>query len=228
MNNPSESRPARPNDGTPSPGGRKVALQGTPSWALALARALRDWNLLYYRSVRVYRCDRLDDTSATPRTDVEVVEATEGDVPRLAPLQGSSAAEWFARLANGHICLVARSESGDLGYLWITCGLHYMQEVDHVVDVSHHSKAAYLHDAYVLPDARNQGIFRALMDSAKEWARTRGLSTLYTAVARDNEISERAIESTGFTRVVGQVTLVRVRNHTWKRVRRLSGVDVLA
>jgi GNAT superfamily N-acetyltransferase len=94
--------------------------------------------------------------------------------------------------------------------------------------VSHHSKAAYLHDAYVLPDARNQGIFRALMDSAKEWARTRGLSTLYTAVARDNEISERAIESTGFTRVVGQVTLVRVRNHTWKRVRRLSGVDVLA
>jgi GNAT superfamily N-acetyltransferase len=104
-----------------------------------------------------------------------------------------------------------------------------MQEVDHVVDVSHDSKGAYLHDAYVLPDARNQGIFRALVDSAKKRARARGLSTLYTAVARDNKISKRAIESTGFTRVVGQVTLFRVGNHQWKRVRRRPEVvDVLA
>jgi GNAT superfamily N-acetyltransferase len=215
--------------GTPAPDGKKVALQGTPSWALKVARALRDWNLLYYRSVRVYRCDSLEERSEASRADVEVAEASETDVSRLAPLQGSSAAEWFARLANGHTCLVARSGSEDLGYLWMTGGLHYMQEVDHVVDVSHDSKGAYLHDAYVLPDARNQGIFRALVDSAKKRARARGLSTLYTAVARDNKISKRAIESTGFTRVVGQVTLFRVRNHQWKRVRRRPEVvDVLA
>lgn len=221
--------PSGPRRRTASTEGRKVRLRGPPSWALTIARALRDWNLLYYRSVRVYRCDRLEDTSEGSRTDIEVVEAKETDVWLLAPMQRSSAAEWFARLASGHSCLIARSELGDLGYLWLTTGLHYVQEVDHVVDVSHDPEGAYLHDAYVLPDARNQGVFRTLVHSAKEWARARGLSTLYAAVARDNEISKRAFESTGFTRVVGQVTLLRVRNHEWKRVRRRSGVvDVLA
>jgi GNAT superfamily N-acetyltransferase len=190
---------------------------------------LRDWNLLYYRSVRVYRCDRLDDASELSRADVQVVEATEADVSGLAPWQGGSAADWLARLANGHTCLVARSESGDLGYLWITCGHHYMDEVNHVVDVSHDPKGAYLHDAYVLAAARRRGIFRALTASAKEWARARGLSTLYIAVAQDNAVSRRAVESQGFVAVVGKVTLLRVGGREWKRVHRpSSAVDVLA
>ena len=214
---------------SPSEENPTVRLQGTPSWALRIARALRDWHLLYYRSIWVLRCDRLDDTSARSRTDFKVVEATEADIPRLAPLQGGSLPEWLARMANGHTCLIARSESGDLGYMWITRGLHYIEEVDHVLDVSHDSKAAYLHDAYVLPDSRNQGIFSALVDSAKGWARARGLSTLYTAVAKDNEISRRALRSAGFTERVGQVSLLRVGKREWKRVLRPSGkVDVLA
>lgn len=229
MEAPSQPMPAGLDRRKPSPEGRRVSLHGTPSWALRIARVLRDWNLIYYRSVRVYRCDRLEDTSEGSRSDLEVVEATEADVPRLAPLQGSTAANWFARLANGHTCLVARSASGDRGYLWITCGLHYMQEVDHVVDVSQDSNGAYLHDAYVLPEARKRGIFRALMNAAKTWARARGLSTLYVSVTKDNVISRRAIESAGFAAVVGQVTLLRVGKREWKRVLRpLGTVDVLA
>jgi GNAT superfamily N-acetyltransferase len=228
MKAPSKPAPVLRDRRSPSEASRTVRLQGTRSWALRVARALRDWHLLYYRSIWVLRCDRLDDTSAGSRTDFKVIEANAADIPKLAPLQGGSISEWLARMANGHTCLIARSESGDLGYMWVTRGLHYMEEVDHVLDVSHDSKAAYLHDAYVLPAARNQGIFSALMDSAKVWARARGLSTLYAAVAKDNEISRRALLSAGFTERVGQVTLLRVGKREWKRVLRTSGkVDVL-
>jgi hypothetical protein len=67
------------------------------------------------------------------------------------------------------------------------------------------------------------------MASAKEWARARGLSTLYLAVAQDNTVSRRAVESQGFVAVVGKVTLLRVGGREWKRVHRpSSAVDVLA
>jgi len=67
------------------------------------------------------------------------------------------------------------------------------------------------------------------VDSAKKRARARGLSTLYAAVTKDNVISRRAVESAGFTAVVGRVTLLRVGKREWKRVLRPSGmVDVLA
>src|SRR5436853_2082184 len=79
----------------------EVPGQSAPSWALTVARTLRDWNLFYYRSARVYRCDTLDRREAG-RAGVEVVEATEADASRLAPWQGSTRAECHARLANGH------------------------------------------------------------------------------------------------------------------------------
>jgi GNAT superfamily N-acetyltransferase len=212
----------------PTREGRKIAAQDTSHFVVTIARALRDWNLLYFRRVRVYRCDSLDDVSEAPPADFEVVEASEEDVRRIASLEGSSPAEWFNRQRLGHTCILARSRSLDLGYVWITRGRHYMEEVKHVVNVSHDPAGAYLHDAYVIPEARRRGVLRALVVGAKAWARVRGLSTLYMAVALDNKISRRAFESFGFTTVAGQVRLLRVRNHDWKRVTRPVGVvDVL-
>ena len=220
--------PAAPDRPMPTRDGRKFVSSGPFHFVFTIARALRDWHLFYFRTVRVLRCDSLDDGSEAPPVDFEVVEASEEDVRRIASLERSSPAEWFNRQRLGHTCLLARSRPRELGYLWITRGRHFMQEVSHVVNVSHDPAGAYLYDAYVIPDARRQGVLRELVASAKAWARARGLSTLYMAVAMDNKVSRRAFESLGFTTVVGQVRVLRVRNHDWKRVKRPAGVpDVL-
>src|SRR5213083_2397007 len=179
-----------------------------PSWSIPLAQWLRNHQLLYARWVRIY-------------------EAKDEDIRRLAAMVSSSPEAWLGRQTRGSVCLIAQSGTTYRGYLWITRGTHLVREVNHVVNVSRDPSGAYIHNVFVMPDSRRMGIFGALVAAAKQWAEARGLSRLYTTIARDNEASERAHRAAGFRTVAGSVTVLRVGSHEWKRVSRPKGTRVV-
>src|SRR5213076_3038105 len=140
-------------------GGRPMRI---PSWAVPLARWLRDYRLLYFRTVRVYECNVSAVATRKPAIEIEVFEAKEEDIRRLAALVSSAPADWIGRQARGSTCLIAQAGSTYHGYLWITRGMHRVREVDHIVNVSRDPSGAYIHNVFVMPESRRLGIFGAL------------------------------------------------------------------
>jgi aminoglycoside 6'-N-acetyltransferase I len=61
---------------------------------------------------------------------------------------------------------------------------------------------AYLEGWYVVPEARQQGVGRALLQAALQWAREEGCSEFASDTLVDNEISAAAHRALGFTEVV--------------------------
>ncbi len=59
----------------------------------------------------------------------------------------------------------------------------------------------YVDSWYVDPDVRQQGIGRALMTAAEDWARGRGYPEMASDALLENEISHRAHKAVGFTEV---------------------------
>lgn len=57
-----------------------------------------------------------------------------------------------------------------------------------------------LYDLYVTPEARRQGIGRALMDRAREFARAAGAHSLELSTAKDNLPAQALYESLGYVR----------------------------
>lgn len=53
----------------------------------------------------------------------------------------------------------------------------------------------YLYDLYVVPDARRQGVARALMDAARQYAVNRGAGRLQLETAVDNKPAQALYES---------------------------------
>lgn len=190
----------------------------TPALGL-LVEWLGARGLLYWRRVRVVRCSRLEVEAAEPGPRPDVREASDEDLRRLAAMHGLGVAEWRARRGQGSICLVARSGTALLGYLWITRSAERMAEVNHTLDVSRDASGAYLFDGYVLPAHRRKGVLHALLRSSKTWAAQHGLARLYAAFARENHVSEHALEREGFTTIVGDVGILRVLNREWKWIR---------
>ena len=56
-----------------------------------------------------------------------------------------------------------------------------------------------LYDLYVLERARRQGVARALMNAASEWAREQGAARLDLETARDNGAGQALYRSLGYT-----------------------------
>ncbi|HXM39135.1 MAG TPA: aminoglycoside 6'-N-acetyltransferase [Gemmatimonadales bacterium] len=63
-------------------------------------------------------------------------------------------------------------------------------------------KVAYLEGWYVVPDARRQGVGRALVAAAEEWARAQGCSEFGSDALIDNAISAAAHRALGFVETV--------------------------
>ncbi len=59
-------------------------------------------------------------------------------------------------------------------------------------------RVGYLEGWYVLPDARRQGVGRALVDAALDWARGQGLTEFASDTAADNTLSAAAHRALGF------------------------------
>lgn len=66
---------------------------------------------------------------------------------------------------------------------------------------------AYVHDVFVDPGARQQGIASRLMRAAIEWAAAKGLPRVVLASAAGNEPAQRLFERLGFRRTMVEMTL---------------------
>jgi aminoglycoside 6'-N-acetyltransferase I len=53
-------------------------------------------------------------------------------------------------------------------------------------------RVAYLEGWYVVPEARRQGVGRALIESAEEWARAQGCTEFASDIQPANEVSAAA------------------------------------
>ena len=63
-------------------------------------------------------------------------------------------------------------------------------------------RVAYLEGWYVVPGARRQGVGRALIAAAEQWARAQNCSEFGSDALLDNEISAAAHRALGFTETV--------------------------
>jgi aminoglycoside 6'-N-acetyltransferase I len=59
----------------------------------------------------------------------------------------------------------------------------------------------YVESWYVDSDVREQGLGRALMQAAEDWARAMGYPEMASDAVLENELSHRAHEAVGFTEV---------------------------
>ncbi len=57
-----------------------------------------------------------------------------------------------------------------------------------------------MNDLFVVPEARGEGVGRALIEAALEVARERGCKSLEWSTAPDNQTAQRLYDSTGATR----------------------------
>lgn len=65
----------------------------------------------------------------------------------------------------------------------------------------HSDRVAYLEGWYVVPDARNQGIGRALLAAAEAWGRSQGCVELASDAELTNDTSAAAHRALGFVEV---------------------------
>jgi aminoglycoside 6'-N-acetyltransferase I len=70
------------------------------------------------------------------------------------------------------------------------------------------NRVAYLEGWYVVPQAREQGVGRALVAAAEEWGRAQGCSEFGSDAALDNDVSAAAHKALGFLEV-GQIRCFR-------------------
>ena len=63
-------------------------------------------------------------------------------------------------------------------------------------------RVGYLEGWYVIPEARGQGVGRALVEAAEAWARAQGCTEFASDTEADNEISAAAHLALGFDEVV--------------------------
>jgi ribosomal protein S18 acetylase RimI-like enzyme len=88
-----------------------------------------------------------------------------------------------------HIFLVAEGETGrNLGHLWL----------GEIRDAFSGEARGYIHDVYVEPDARGQGIATALMAEAERISRRRGYTELGLSVAANNQRAQQLYQHLGF------------------------------
>jgi len=62
-------------------------------------------------------------------------------------------------------------------------------------------RVAYLEGWFVVPNARGQGVGRALIEAAEQWGRAQGCRELASDAEPDNEVSAAAHRALGFVEV---------------------------
>lgn len=105
-------------------------------------------------------------------------------------------AQFFAgKLSMPLAVLIAEDEAGkQLGFAELSIR-NYAE--DCVTD-----RVAYLEGWYVVPGARRNGVGRALIAAAEQWARQQGCTEFGSDAVIDNEISAAAHRALGFTETV--------------------------
>lgn len=85
--------------------------------------------------------------------------------------------------------LIAEEENGgDVGHIWL----------GETVEAVSGERRGYIYDLYVVPEARRQGVARALLAAAERLARRRGYREIGLTVAVHNDAARRLYESLGY------------------------------
>lgn len=85
--------------------------------------------------------------------------------------------------------LVAEDEAGrNVGHLWL----------GETIEATSGERRGYVYDLYVVPEARRQGVARALMSAAENLARRRGYREIGLTVATHNDAARRLYDSLGY------------------------------
>lgn len=71
-------------------------------------------------------------------------------------------------------------------------------EIEEEMPIYTYKSFGFIHDVAVLPEYRGQGVGRALLQMAREWAKSRGVNQLRLMVAHDNPEAARLFERAGF------------------------------
>ncbi|CCH02732.1 Aminoglycoside N(6')-acetyltransferase type 1 [Fibrella aestuarina BUZ 2] len=90
---------------------------------------------------------------------------------------------------------LARDERGKaIGFMNLSLRIDY-------VPGASQTPVAYLEGIYVQPDRQDQGIGRALISRAEQWAREQGCTELASDVLFDNQLGQAFHKRSGFTEV---------------------------
>src|SRR5205809_7304539 len=99
-----------------------------PSWSIPLAQWLRNHQLLYARCVRIYEADTSAVSPQRPTVDVEIFEAKDEDIRRLAARLSSAPEARLGREPRGGVCLTGRSGTSYRGCRGIFRGSHLVRD----------------------------------------------------------------------------------------------------
>lgn len=96
------------------------------------------------------------------------------------------------RLENGEsVVFAARTDGGPItGFTQLYCSFCSVEM----------GELIYLYDLFVAPEARRQGVARALMDAARQYGLDRGADRLQLETAVDNSRAQSLYESLGWKR----------------------------
>ena len=102
----------------------------------------------------------------------------------------SVAKNWIAENLKGRRSTIFAADDGAqlLGFTQLYPALCSVDLVEYFV----------LYDLFVAPSARRQGIARALMNAASEWAKTQGAARLDLETARDNVPGQALYKDLGY------------------------------
>ena len=135
-----------------------------------------------------------------PKISIRLAE--EGDVNHLAvlfdlyrqfyecPQDLGAAKTWLQDNITAQRSVIFAAESGGelLGFTQLYPALCSVDLVEYFV----------LYDLYVIETARQQGVAKALMNAASQWAKARGAARLDLETARDNVAGQQLYRSLGY------------------------------
>lgn len=107
------------------------------------------------------------------------------------PADLDAAAKWLQQNMEAQRSVIFTADTGSelLGFTQLYPALCSVDLVEYFV----------LYDLYVLESARRQGVARALMNAASQWAEDQGAARLDLETARDNTAGQALYGSLGYT-----------------------------
>jgi GNAT superfamily N-acetyltransferase len=153
-----------------------------------------DCVMLYY----LYRIsfEELDKLQAPPELRIKVVGGTD-DLPDLLRIQ-DKADIFNERFSLGHPAVLAYNGETPVGYLWAQPGPTHTEQ-RYRFDIAIAPNELYYYDSFVLPEHRQQGVFKAMFAFlASQTALVSEFSDLTAIVEIDNFRSRKAHERLGF------------------------------
>lgn len=123
--------------------------------------------------------------------------------------------QFRAALQHDHELCLAFQDGVEVGWAWIGRDSVFLPPLGREIHLP--TGTAYLYEAFVRPNARGQGIGRALVGARCRQAARLGYARLLTHVLEGNQASLRALEAHGFT-ATGRTHFVRALSlRVWTR-----------